>query len=79
MTNKKQILDFAFEDAVQTTHINNMDANLVVDYIKTAMFGYAEHNGYEFTEEEVMATIVAGLESLKKSGKDFTIQTWTMK
>ena len=79
MTNKKQILDFAFEEALQTMNINNMDAALVNDYLKTAMLGYAERNGYEFAEEDVRATIVAGLETLKKSAEDFKIQTWTMK
>ena len=43
------------------------------------MMGYAAREGYEFTKEEVHATIVAGFETLAKSGKDFTLQTWTMK
>ena len=36
-------------------------------------------DGYEFTKEEVHATIVAGFETLAKSRADFTLQTWTMK
>ena len=33
----------------------------------------------ELAEEEVVATIVAGLEAITKSGSDFKLQTWTMK
>jgi CRISPR-associated protein Csn2 len=53
--------------------------DIVKKFIETAMMGYAENNGYEFTKEEVHATIVAGLEELAKSGKNQNFQTWTMK
>jgi len=79
MTNKKQLLDYAFEEAVNTMNAAVIDADLVENFIATAMMGYAENNGYEFTEEEVHATIVAGLEELAKSGANQNFQTWTMK
>ena len=77
--NKKQLLDFAFEEAVGKMNAAVIDADLVEKFIETAMMGYAENNGYEFEEEEVHATIVAGLEELAKSGKNQNFQTWTMK
>lgn len=79
MTNKKQILDFAFEEAVGTLNLNSITKEVAEEAIATAMMGYAAREGYEFTEEEVHATIVAGFETLAKSRADFTLQTWTMK
>ena len=80
MANKKQILDFAFNEAVNTLNPNSMiDEKLLFAALETAMNGYAAREGYEFTPEEVKATIVAGLETLKKSGVDFKFQTWTMR
>ena len=79
MTNKKQILDFAFEEAVGTLNLNSITKEVAEEAIATAMIGYAAREGYEFTEEEVHATIVAGFETLAKSRADFTLQTWTMK
>lgn len=79
MTNKKQILDYAFNEAISTVNLNSVTKEVAEDAIATAMFAYAEREGYEFTKEEVHATIVAGMETLAKSREDFTIQTWTMK
>lgn len=79
MTNKKQVLDFAFQEAVGTINLNSISKEIAEEAIATAMFGYAAREGYEFTKEEVYATIVAGFETLAKSRADFTIQTWTMK
>ena len=79
MTNKKQLLDFAFEEAIRTLNVFTLENTLLKDAIFTSMMGYADRNGYEFTAEEAKATIVAGLETIKKSGADFRIQTWTMK
>ena len=79
MTNKKQILDYAFNEAISTVNLNSVTKEVAEDAIATAMFGYAEREGYEFTKEEVHATIVAGFETLAKSRADFTLQTWTMK
>ena len=79
MTNKKQILDFAFEEAVGTINLNSITKEVAEEAIATAMMGYAAREGYEFTKEEVHATIVAGFETLAKSRADFTLQTWTMK
>ena len=77
--NKKQLLDYAFEEAVNKMNAAVIDADLVEKFIETAMMGYAENNGYEFTKEEIHATIVAGLEELAKSGANQNFQTWTMK
>lgn len=76
---KKQLLDFAFEEALNKMNAAVLDADIVENFITTAMMGYAENNGYEFTKEEVHATIVAGLEELAKSGVNQNFQTWTMK
>ncbi len=79
MTNKKQVLDYAFEEAVGTINLNSITRDVAEEAIATAMMGYAAREGYEFTKEEVHATIVAGFETLAKSRADFTLQTWTMK
>ncbi|MCI6855640.1 MAG: hypothetical protein MR908_10140 [Firmicutes bacterium] len=79
MTNKKQVLDYAFEEAVGTINLNSITKEVAEEAIATAMMGYAAREGYEFTKEEVHATIVAGFETLAKSRADFTLQTWTMK
>ena len=79
MTNKKQVLDYAFDEAVGTINLNSITREIAEKAIATAMMGYAAREGYEFTKEEVHATIVAGFETLAKSRADFTLQTWTMK
>ena len=79
MANKKQVLDYAFEEAVGTINLNSITKEGAEEAIATAMMGYAAREGYEFTKEEVHATIVAGFETLAKSRADFTLQTWTMK
>lgn len=79
MTNKKQVLDYAFDEAVGTINLNSITREIAEEAIATAMMGYAAREGYEFTKEEVHATIVAGFETLAKSRADFTLQTWTMK
>ena len=79
MANKKQVLDYAFEEAVGTINLNSITKAVAEEAIATAMMGYAAREGYEFTKEEVHATIVAGFETLAKSRADFTLQTWTMK
>ena len=79
ITNKKQVLDYAFEEAVGTINLNSITKEVAEEAIATAMMGYAAREGYEFTKEEVHATIVAGFETLAKSRADFTLQTWTMK
>ena len=79
MTNKKQVLDYAFDEAVGTINLNSITREVAEEAIATAMMGYAAREGYEFTKEEVHATIVAGFETLAKSRADFTLQTWTMK
>lgn len=35
---------------------------------------YAKREGFEFTDEEIHSTIVAGIETLNKSGEDFTLK-----
>ncbi len=79
MINKKQLLDYAFDEAIKTMNLNSMNSEIAEEVIATAMLGYAKRNGYEFTNEEIHATIVAGIETLNKSGADFRLQYWTMK
>ena len=60
MTNKKQLLDYAFEEAIGTINLNSITKEVAEEAIATAMMGYAAREGYDFTKEEVHATIVAG-------------------
>lgn len=78
MYSRKQILDFAFQEAINQCHVNGMDRELQEHVLETSMKAYAEREGFEFTEEEIHSTIVAGIETLNKSGKDFTLQTKMM-
>ena len=78
MTNKKQLLDYAFEEAVNACHLNGLAPEVAEEVLTTGMNAYAKREGFEFTAEEVHATIVAGLETINKAGEDFTLQTKTM-
>lgn len=78
MYSRKQILDFAFQEAITQCHVNGMDKELQEQVIETSMKAYAEREGFEFTEDEIHSTIIAGIETLKKSGKDFSFQTKMM-
>ncbi len=78
MYSKKQILDFAFQEALNNCHLNGMDKELMEDVLATSMRAYAEREGFEFTEEEIHSTIVASIETLNKAGEDFTLQTKMM-
>ena len=78
MYSRKQILDFAFQEALNNGHLNGMDKDLMEDVLATSMRAYAEREGFEFTEEEIHSTIVASIETLNKAGEDFTLQTKMM-
>lgn len=78
MYSRKQILDFAFQEAVSQCHLNGMSKEIAEEVMATAMKAYAEREGFEFTEDEIHSTIVAGIETLNKAGEDFTLQTKMM-
>ncbi len=40
---------------------------------------FAEREKVDFTDDEIKATIIAGLNTMKEVGKDFTYQTKMMK
>ena len=42
------------------------------------MKAYAERENVEFTDDEIRATIVAGLETIREAGKDFSYQNKMM-
>ena len=56
-----------------------MSGDIAEEVIATGMQAYAKDQGLTFTDEEVHATIVAGIESLNNAGADFKLQTWMMK
>ena len=78
MITKKDFLDYAFESAITSVNVNSVPEDITEEVIATGMKAYAKDQGIEFTDEEIHATIVAGVEELKKAGKDFKIQDWTM-
>ena len=69
MITKKDFLDYAFESAITSMNYNALQAmkgDIAEEVIAT------------FTDDEIHATIVAGIESLNQAGADFTLQTWMM-
>ena len=48
------------------------------EVLATSMRAFAEREKVDFTEDEIKATIIAGLETMKEVGKDFTYQTKIM-
>lgn len=79
MITKKDFLDYAFESALTSVNFNAMQEDIAEDVIATGMKAYAADQGISFTDEEIHATIVAGIEFLKNAGSDYKFQTWTMK
>ena len=71
MYSKKQLLDFAFEEALNSCRTTGMSEELLKEVLTTAMNGYAVREGVPFTAEEVEATIVAGIETMKKDSSEF--------
>lgn len=78
---KKEMLDKAFEEAVTEVNVNSLEGegDAIEEVITTHMKAYAEREKVEFTDEEISATIVAGLKTIHEAGKDFSYQNWTMK
>ena len=69
------MLDKAFRDAVTEINVNSIDGeDILEDVLATSMKAYAERENVEFTDDEIRATIVAGLETIRKAGKDFSYQ-----
>lgn len=52
--------------------------NITEEVLATSMRAFAEREKVDFTEDEIKATIIAGLETMKEVGKDFTYQTKMM-
>ncbi len=76
---KKEMLDKAFRDAVTEINVNSIDGeDILEDVLATSMKAYAERENVEFTDDEIRATIVAGLETIRKAGKDFSYQNKMM-
>ena len=61
MYNRKQLLDFAFEEALSTCNLGDLDRKNTIEILTTAMNGYAAREGVPFTAEEVRATIMQAL------------------
>ena len=76
---KKELLDKAFNEAVTEVNVNAMETdNITEEVLATSMRAFAEREKVDFTEDEIKATIIAGLETMKELGKDFTYQTKMM-
>ena len=76
---KKELLDKAFNEAVTEVNVNAMETdNITEEVLATSMRAFAEREKVDFTEDEIKATIIAGLETMKDVGKDFTYQTKMM-
>ena len=76
---KKELLDKAFNEAVTEVNVNAMETdNITEEVLATSMRAFAEREKVDFTEDEIKATIIAGLETMKAVGKDFTYQTKMM-
>ena len=76
---KKELLDKAFNEAVTEVNVNAMETdNITEEVLATSMRAFAEIEKVDFTEDEIKATIIAGLETMKEVGKDFTYQTKMM-
>ncbi|MCI7148185.1 MAG: hypothetical protein ACI4LY_07975 [Candidatus Fimisoma sp.] len=76
---KKELLDKAFNEAVTEVNVNAMETdNITEEVLATSMRAFAEREKVDFTEDEIKATIIAGLETMKEVGKDFTYQTKMM-
>ena len=70
---KKELLDKAFNEAVTEVNVNAMETdNITEEVLATSMRAFAEREKVDFTEDEIKATIIAGLETMKEVGKDFT-------
>lgn len=76
---KKELLDKAFNEAVTEVNVNAMETdNITEEVLATSMRAFAEREKVDFTEDEIKATIIAGLETMKEVGNDFTYQTKMM-
>ena len=76
---KKELLDKAFNEAVTEVNVYAMETdNITEEVLATSMRAFAEREKVDFTEDEIKATIIAGLETMKEVGKDFTYQTKMM-
>lgn len=76
---KKELLDKAFKEAVTEVNVNAMETdNITEEVLATSMRAFAKREKVDFTEDEIKATIIAGLETMKEVGKDFTYQTKMM-
>ena len=76
---KKELLDKAFNEALTEVNVNAMETdNITEEVLATSMRAFAEREKVDFTEDEIKATIIAGLETMKEVGKDFTYQTKMM-
>lgn len=78
--NKKELLDRAFTEAVTEFNVNAAEGEgIIEEVIETSMKAFAEREKVDFTEDEIKATIIAGLNTMKEAGKDFAYQTKMMK
>ncbi len=78
--NKKELLDKAFNEAVTEFNVNAADGkDIIEEIVETSMKAFAEREKVDFTDDEIKATIIAGLNTMKEVGKDFTYQTKMMK
>ncbi len=64
---KKELLDKAFRDAVTEVNVNAMEnMDIAAEAIETSMRAFAEREKVDFTDDEIKATIVAGLDTFNE-------------
>lgn len=71
MFSKKQLLDFAFQEALTSCNLGDATRETAIEVLATAMKGYSVRENVPFTDEEIMATIIAGIETMKEGTSKF--------
>ena len=71
MFSKKQLLDFAFQEALSSCNLGDATRETAIEVLATAMKGYSVRENVPFTDEEIMATIIAGIETMKEGSSKF--------
>ena len=62
---RKDLLDKAFTEATRGINVNSIgDTNTLIEVLATSMRAFGEREGADFTENEIIATIIVELEPI---------------
>lgn len=78
MLSRREILECAFNRAVNQVDISRVASDLNKEIIRTSMQAYAARKGLSFTTSEINYMISNGLTDLHKAGEDYRYQDWSM-